>query len=72
MARPDIQFRVEVQVIIDRTGKVIKADVLPGNRKVSAAVASAALAAAKSWTFEPARLRGQPIESAHTIVFDFR
>ncbi len=62
--------RVEVQVRIDPVGKVESAHVVGGSPNES--VASAALAAARQWTFEPASQNGHPVEGDHTIVFEFR
>jgi TonB family protein len=63
--------RVEVQVRVDQTGHVAYARVLNG-ASVKRAVSAAALNAARQWTFQPATLRGQRVESDHTIVFEFR
>jgi TonB family protein len=62
--------RVEVLVRVDPVGKVESARVVGGVSNES--VASAALAAARQWTFEPASDNGHPVESDHTIVFEFR
>ena len=62
--------RVEVEVRIDQGGHVKRA--LLTNPNVKSQLGSAAMAAAKQWTFQPATLRGQPVESDHTIVFEFR
>ena len=62
--------RVEVEVRIDTTGHVKAAHLT--NPNVKSALGSAALAAAKQWTFQPASLRGQHVDSDHTIVFEFR
>ena len=61
--------RVEVEVRIDTKGRVESARLLTPNVKNQ--LGSAALAAAKQWTFQPATLRGLNVESTHTIVFDF-
>jgi TonB family protein len=63
---------VEVKVKIDETGRVTDAQVVsdgPGNDGL---FASAALAAAKEWTFEPAKTLGHSVRSDHTIEFHFR
>ena len=62
--------RVEVEVRIDQSGHVKRA--LLSNPNVKSQLGAAAVAAAKQWTFQPATLRGQPVESDHTIVFEFR
>jgi TonB family protein len=62
--------RVEVEVRIDTNGRVKAAHVETPN--VKSPLASAALAAARQWTFQPATLRGQRVETTHTIAFEFR
>jgi len=62
--------RVEVEVKIDTNGRVSAAHVETPN--VKSQLASAALAAARQWTFQPATLRGQRVETTHTISFEFR
>jgi len=62
--------RVEVEVRIDTNGRVNAAHV--GTPNVKSQLASAALAAARQWTFQPATMRGQRVESTHTIAFEFR
>jgi TonB family protein len=62
--------RVEVEVRIDTNGHVKAAHLT--NPNVKGQLGSAATTAAKQWTFQPATLRGQHVESDHTIVFEFR
>jgi TonB family protein len=62
--------RVEVEVSIDTSGHVKAAHLT--NPHVKSLLGSAAVAAAKQWTFQPATLRGQHVDSDHTIVFEFR
>jgi len=62
--------RVEVEVRVDNSGHVKAAHLL--NNNVKNQLGAAAVAAAKQWTFQPATLRGQKVESDHTIVFEFR
>jgi TonB family protein len=62
--------RVEVEVTVDTNGRVKSARLLSPNVKGS--LASAALSAARQWTFQPATLRGLRVESDHSIVFEFR
>lgn len=64
--------RVEVRVVIDRAGHVKSARVISGGHKVNQSLVRAALTAARQWQFEPATRRGQPVESEHSILFDFR
>ena len=63
--------RVEVEVTIDQAGHVKAAHVV-NPEVVKSALAGAAVSAAKQWTFQPATLRGEKVESDHTIVFEFR
>jgi TonB family protein len=62
--------RVEVEVRVDNSGHVKSAHLT--NPNVKNQLGSEALKAAKQWTFQPATLRGQHVESDHTIVFEFR
>jgi TonB family protein len=64
--------RVEVSVRIDKAGRVLSAHVLNEDGSTNAALSGAAMAAAKQWTFQPATLQGEKVESDHTIVFEFR
>jgi TonB family protein len=61
--------RIAVQVNLDQTGHVTAARVLTGG--VNANVATAAISAARQWTFDPAKSNGRHINSQHTIVFEF-
>jgi TonB family protein len=64
--------RVEVAVRIDNAGHVLSAHVLNENGNTKGALSGAAIAAARQWTFQPATLQGEKVESEHTIVFEFR
>lgn len=64
--------RVEVAVRIDNAGNVLSAHVLNENGNGKGALSGAAIAAARQWTFQPATLQGEKVESEHTIVFEFR
>jgi TonB family protein len=64
--------RMEVQVTIDKSGHVKRARFVNNGQKVNNALARAALIAARQWRFQPAILRGRPVESEHSIVFEFR
>jgi TonB family protein len=59
-----------VEVKIDTNGRVSAAHVETAN--VKSQLVSSALAAARQWTFQPATLRGQRVESTQTIPFEFR
>jgi outer membrane biosynthesis protein TonB len=50
----------------------LSAHVLNENANSKGALSGAALAAARQWTFQPATLQGEKVESEHTIVFEFR
>jgi TonB family protein len=63
--------RVSVEVKVDTTGHVTAARVLNEGATPSE-LASAAVTAARRWTFEPATMRGEKIASDHTILFEFR
>ncbi len=63
---------VEVNVEVDKKGHVLRARIVPAHGKIAPAIEGAALDAAKRWTFEPAKLHGKIIPSAHTIVFQFQ
>jgi len=62
--------RVEVEVRVDTNGRVKAARLQSPD--VKAQLGSAALSAARQWTFQPATLRGQRVESDHSIVFEFK
>ncbi len=64
--------RVEVAVRIDNTGRVVSAHVLNESANTKGALSQAAVNAARQWTFQPATLQGEKVESEHTIVFEFR
>jgi TonB family protein len=64
--------RVEVAVRIDNTGRVISAHALNDSGNTKGALSQAAVNAARQWTFQPATLQGEKVESEHTIVFEFR
>lgn len=64
--------RVEVAVRIDNTGRVVSAHVLNESGNTKGALSQAAVNAARQWTFQPATLQGEKVESEHTIVFEFR
>jgi TonB family protein len=64
--------RVEVAVRIDNTGRVVSAHVSNESANTKGALSQAAVNAARQWTFQPATLQGEKVESEHTIVFEFR
>ncbi len=68
MDTPVIQ--IDVQVKLDRNGKVVGAKALSAGDPLRRALASAAESAAFQWRYTPARLNGQPITG--TVVVSFR
>lgn len=61
---------VEVLVSIDETGKVVKAD--PKSQAgVHPSMVNSALAAARDWTFRPARRGDRPVASQMLLRFNF-
>jgi TonB family protein len=62
--------RIEIEVEIDAQGRVTAARLPAGGPRVSAEAARAAIAAAKQWRFEPAKLHGKSIASKHHVFFD--
>ena len=58
---------VEVNIIIDEFGKVIKAEALSGPRHLR----EAAVAAAWKSRFTPTRLMGQPVKVSGRIIYNF-
>lgn len=61
---------VEVMVAIDASGKVVKAEPQP-QAGVNPMIVSAALQAARQWTFNPARQGDQPVASEMLLRFNF-
>ncbi len=63
--------RVEVQLQIDASGRVTDARLANASPRTPQALAESAIASARRWIFEPARLAGKPVASDHTVVFEF-
>lgn len=63
--------RIEVEVDIDKIGRVTGARFLTADGNVSQQLLDAVLAAAKLWTFEPAKIGGRSVPAKHLIVFHF-
>jgi TonB family protein len=63
---------VEVEVRIDDGGRVAEAHVLKNGSNENKLLTNAALAAAKEWIFEPAKVNGKNVPSDHAIEFHFR
>jgi TonB family protein len=63
--------QIQIEVDIDTSGRVTAARLLNPDENLSAPVSAALIAAAKGWTFEPARMGDQNVPAKHTIVFHF-
>ncbi|MGI9074611.1 MAG: TonB family protein [Bryobacteraceae bacterium] len=63
---------VEVEVRIDDRGRVTEAHVVNNGSNDNKLLTHAALAAAKEWIFEPAKVNGKNVASDHAIEFHFR
>jgi protein TonB len=70
LLRKDVE--ISVQIEIDKTGKPVNALALSHDATLGGYLERASLAAAMQWRFEPARLGGQPVASAHKVMFVFR
>ena len=62
-----ISGTVEVEVVVDESGKVIWAEAVSGHPLLM----QSAVAAARQWVFEPMKLRGQPVKFTGLITFNF-
>ncbi|HMV82684.1 MAG TPA: energy transducer TonB [Blastocatellia bacterium] len=60
--------KVKVEVLVSTDGKVIFTHVVDGRSDLN----GAAIVAARSWTFEPAMLDGQPVQVSGVITFDMK
>ncbi|MBV8551442.1 MAG: TonB family protein [Acidobacteriaceae bacterium] len=60
---------IDIQVRIDEHGRVTDAQVRTASEHVSGALTAEAIAAARQWTFTPAKLNGKNIPCDHTIAF---
>lgn len=63
--------RVDITVAIDEKGRVLNARLISNQTKVSSALTTAAMNAARAWKFRPAFMNGKAIPSEHTIQFLF-
>jgi outer membrane biosynthesis protein TonB len=62
---------IDVKVSIDREGHVTRATAVQHEDGLVDFLGKRAVAAARQWTFSPARRRGKPVESSRTIHFVF-
>jgi len=65
------EIEVEVKVLIDEAGRVLKADPVPQRTPVSSSLIGAARNAALLWRFEPAKRGGHPVQSEMILKFRF-
>jgi TonB family protein len=65
--RIGVQGPVNVQILIDESGRVISAQAVKGN----ALLTTAAVEAARRATFTPTRLSGQPVKVQGVITYNF-
>ncbi|MEX0914926.1 MAG: TonB family protein [Wenzhouxiangellaceae bacterium] len=69
--RREISGSVEVELHIDRNGRVADVEVLNESPK-NVGFGLAARRAARQWRFEPFKRSGEPVAQRKTLVFDFR
>jgi hypothetical protein len=62
---------VEIRVHIDESGRVIKAEPLPGKLPARSRLVGAARSAALMWRFAPALRGGQPVVSEAVLKFQY-
>lgn len=63
-----IPGKVKVEVLVSTAGKVVFAHIVDGRSDLN----SAAILAARAWTFEPALMDGQPVQISGVISFDLK
>ena len=63
--------QVNVEVQIDKRGRVTEAHIVNPDKAISLSVTGASLTAAKQSLFQPAMLRGKNVASTHTVLFTF-
>ncbi len=59
---------VKVEVLVSTEGKVIFTHIIDGRSDLN----GAAIVAARSWNFEPAKFEGQPVQVSAVISFDLK
>jgi hypothetical protein len=72
--RPSVRYapaQIDVQITIDQNGKVVGAFVSKTGTNASGPPVVLAIAAAKQWIFEPAKMDGKSIPADYTIQFHF-
>jgi len=65
-----VQAAVLIQAIIDKNGNVLNPRVISSD--TPADLAESALAAVRTWQYEPTRLNGEPVEVITTITVNFQ
>lgn len=60
--------KVKVEILVSTEGKVIFSHIVDGRSDLN----SAAILAARAWTFEPAMLDGQPVQVSGVVSFDLK
>ncbi len=63
-----VSGKVKVEILVSTEGKVIFSHIIDGRSDLN----SAAILAARGWTFEPAMLDGQPVQISGVISFDLK
>jgi hypothetical protein len=66
---PEVQ--INVRVVIDRSGRVIRAESLSRGNALMEHLSKIAVQAARQWTFSPARHDGQSVPSETMLQFQF-
>jgi outer membrane biosynthesis protein TonB len=66
---PEVQ--INVRVIIDRGGRVVRAESLSRGNPLMEHLSKIAVKAARQWTFSPARRDGQSVPSETMLQFQF-
>ena len=65
---PSTSGKVKVEILVSTEGKVIFSHIIDGRSDLN----SAAILAARGWTFEPAMLDGQPVQLSGVISFEIK
>ena len=63
--------QLEVLVKVDEQGRVTEVRPVEDGKRINQALLGSAILAARQWRFEPATMRGKPVASQHSIVFQF-
>ena len=63
--------QIEIEVAVNEYGRVTAAQPSTADQGVSPILTGAAVAAAKQWVFDPAKIGGHNVAAKHAIVFRF-